>query len=92
MPDLTFGDYPVTTKNLGSDVLINCKGVTGTLSQLTAWLDNHANDPYAKFQFGMGSKISDIIIDGTNVKIACLQEDYSTFKKKISILKKQNND
>ena len=91
MSNLTFGSYDVETRKIGEETFVSCKGVIGTLSQLENWLDNHKSEPFKKFHFGMGSKLSEIVIDGDYVKIACLQEDYSSFRKKVSLLKNNKN-
>lgn len=81
---ITFGGYPVEYRTIGDECFVSCKGVVGTMSQLERWLDNHLSDPYTKFYFGRGDKLSEIVRDGDDVKIACLRENYSKFVTKLT--------
>lgn len=83
----TFGGYPVIIESHLQYTLVKCKGVTGELSQLERWYKGHGKDDFAKFYFGFGDKLSEIVITPFNtVKIACLEEDYNSFKNKVKQL------
>lgn len=93
MSEMTFGGYPVRTRKISnSETLVNCKGVTGTLSQLVTWLENHRPSDLNTYYFGVKSKQSEIKLDGQTIKIACLEEDYKSFKSKIIKLKLNNGN
>jgi hypothetical protein len=79
-----FGGYPVSISFIGEEVLVTCKGVTGTLEQLDYWLQQHRKNNFEKFYFGYGGKLSEIVRDGEEVKIACLSENYQSFKLKLN--------
>ncbi len=83
--DFTFGGYPIEEWHLNGDhMAITVKGLTGTVDQLEDWLFHHYSDPYRKYYFGLGDKLSEIVRDGDQVKIACLKEDYVGFKLKLN--------
>jgi hypothetical protein len=86
--DLSFGGYPVDVDHdLDTDVtIVTCKGVTGTVGQLENWLYNHYKDTLTTYYFGIGDKLSEIVRDGNEVKIACLKENYVEFKLKLNRL------
>lgn len=80
LTDATFGGHPVEVDIFDGEVLVTCKGVTGTLDQMDHWLHNHYRDNFQKYYFGVGDKMSEIIRDGERVKIACLEDEYLDFK------------
>lgn len=82
--DVTFGNYPVLILQEKGVTLVSCKGVTGTLGQLEDWLHNHKNMSVVRWYFGYADKRSEIIVDGERIKIACLEEDYKQFTKKLN--------
>lgn len=82
--NVTFGEYPVYVSSVNNEILVTCKGVTGTLEQLDYWLQNHRKNNFEKFYFGYGGKHSEIVRDGEEIKIACLSENYHSFKLKLN--------
>lgn len=86
MSEPSFGGHPVETTFFEDETVVTCKGISGTVTQLDHWLHNHKKNGLDKFYFGVGDKISEIEIEPVSnmVKIACLKEDYFSFKMKLN--------
>lgn len=85
LTETTFGGHPVSLEDYEGVTVVSCKGVIGTLDQLDYWLHNHKRTSTETFYFGVGEKRSEIVLQPDNmVKIACLQEDYFSFKLKLN--------
>jgi hypothetical protein len=70
---LTFAGYPVTMELIDDEVYVTCKGVTGSLSQATAYLEKKKKE---KYYFGE-SRIRSY--PDKMVKIDCLMDTFGKF-------------
>lgn len=86
--ELTFGGYPVDFKVVNGEVYITCKGVTGTLTQVQAFL----SDKQMRKQHKFGKSIIKPI-RGKMVKIDCLRDKKRQMKalRDYAIKLKSNN-
>lgn len=85
----TFGGHPVFRRFVHGKPYFKCKKVIGSLDQLKDWNSNHKSQNFREFLFGE-EKIE--LNPLTNmIKIACLEEDYFSFKFKVSNLIHENN-
>lgn len=76
----TFGGWPVKMRAVGDDVIINCKNVTGTYSQLRSFVRNEKY-PFNNYQFGIKTSEPAQISNTPDgrVKIACLDDSRDNF-------------
>lgn len=73
MNDLKFAGYPITLEQINDEIFINCKGLTGTLSQVEEFLSDINNK---RHYFGK-AKIRRW--RNAQIRIDCLIDDYSQF-------------
>lgn len=79
---MDFNGYDCKITRVNGNTVIECKGIIGTLDQLLLWLSNHKKDPYKTYYFGR-NKPSKIEVQGSKVKIGCLEDNYQKFVKNI---------
>lgn len=71
---IEFGGYPVETRVVGGEVIIRCKQVIGTLSQVEDFMEGRS------FKFGIRGTTTYISDDGVWAKIGCLKDTSENFK------------
>lgn len=82
---LTFGGFPIEFEVIEGDVLVTCKGVTGTLSEMEAFINRKGTEPC---RFGE-AKIKAWV--NKQVRIDCLIEEMSHIKFLIKHAKELQN-
>jgi hypothetical protein len=82
-----FGGYPVDIEVRGDDAILTCKGVTGKLSQLEAYMQKK-NYPSNYYPFGDNCHIEE---EGKFIRIACLKESRSMINRLVSQLRLEMN-
>jgi len=80
--ELFFGGYPITLELIGEEVIIHCKNVTGTLSQIEGFL----NDKTWKRHYFGDCKIRRW--RNNEIKIDCLKDSEENFLKLYKQIKK----
>jgi hypothetical protein len=73
--DLSFAGYPVEIRIVKDEVIIRCKQVIGTLSQVEDFMEGRS------FKFGIRGTTTYISDDGVWAKIGCLRDTSENFNK-----------